>query len=121
MRAHHPQFRCEFRKGLITWTGKLQPSALSDTYLVRIRYRRPERPKVWVIRPRLTSCKANVKIPHTFFDGTLCLHLPGQWIATMLIADTIVPWISLWLLHYEIWHALGEWHGGGHEPKDSDE
>ena len=31
----------------------------------------------------------------------------------MLIADTIVPWTCEWLVHYEIWFATGEWHGGG--------
>lgn len=34
----------------------------------------------------------------------------------MLIADTIVPWASEWLLHYEYWLSTGTWHGGGHEP-----
>ena len=31
----------------------------------------------------------------------------------MLIADTIVAWTCEWLIHYEIWLATGEWHGGG--------
>jgi hypothetical protein len=35
----------------------------------------------------------------------------------MLIATSIVPWASEWLLHYEIWRATGTWTGGGHEPK----
>ena len=34
----------------------------------------------------------------------------------MFIADTIVPWACEWLLHYEIWLATGEWHGGGEHP-----
>lgn len=32
----------------------------------------------------------------------------------MYISETTVPWLSLWLLHYEAWHAIGEWLGGGH-------
>ena len=33
--------------------------------------------------------------------------------ASQFIADTIIPWTSEWLLHYEIWVATGIWHGGG--------
>lgn len=59
-------------------------------------------------------------IPHRFKDGCLCLHLNGEWDSTMLISETIIPWTAEWLLHYELWLATGEWHGGGHEvaPKD---
>ena len=38
----------------------------------------------------------------------------------MLIADTIVPWTCEWLIHYEIWLATGEWHGGGEEPNEGE-
>jgi hypothetical protein len=31
----------------------------------------------------------------------------------MPIIDTIIPWTSEWLLHYECWLATGKWHGGG--------
>jgi hypothetical protein len=34
----------------------------------------------------------------------------------MRIADTIVPWLILWLFYYEIWHVTGEWKGGGVHP-----
>ena len=34
----------------------------------------------------------------------------------MNIAETIIPWASEWLLHYEIWLATGEWQGGGIHP-----
>jgi len=34
----------------------------------------------------------------------------------MLIADTIIPWASEWLFHYEIWKVTKTWHGGGHDP-----
>jgi hypothetical protein len=34
----------------------------------------------------------------------------------MYIHESIVPWTSLWLYYYEIWHATGEWLGGGHDP-----
>lgn len=121
MASNHRQFRCVLRRGATRWTGDLLPSALSDNYTVQIDYQFRRRPKVSVLHPRLTSRKPGERIPHTFSDGTICLHLREEWNAARFIADTIVPWMSLWLLHYEIWHALGEWKGGGHEPKDYDE
>jgi hypothetical protein len=37
----------------------------------------------------------------------------------MKIATTIIPWLSLWLYYYEVWHATGEWMGGGIEHGDA--
>jgi hypothetical protein len=34
----------------------------------------------------------------------------------MLLCQTIVPWISEWLLHYEIWLVTGKWCAGGIHP-----
>lgn len=39
----------------------------------------------------------------------------------MSIADTIVPWTSLWLHHYEIWLATGIWCGKNEEHPEKDE
>lgn len=33
----------------------------------------------------------------------------------MLLADTILPWTSEWLLHYELWLVMGRWAGSGHD------
>ena len=38
----------------------------------------------------------------------------------MLIADTIVPWVSMWLMHYEIWFATGVWCGSKQEHPGDD-
>jgi hypothetical protein len=35
----------------------------------------------------------------------------------MFVADTIVPWIDLWLINYEYWLATGIWFGGGQHPQ----
>lgn len=31
----------------------------------------------------------------------------------MLLVDTIVPWSSEWLFHYEMWKGTGIWFGDG--------
>ena len=116
MSGTHPGFHATLTRNVASWTGELQPSAISENYLVRIEYTLRRRPKVWVLRPQLRRRNSRQKIPHTFHDGSVCLHLHEDWTPAMLIADTIVPWLALWLYHYEVWHATGEWLGGGLEP-----
>jgi hypothetical protein len=74
------------------------------------------RPKIAVLEPRLRD-PDGPPLPHVFEGDRLCLHFPKEWRADQMIATTIMPWTSEWLLHYEIWKATGEWHGGGHEPR----
>jgi hypothetical protein len=94
----------------LRWTGQLQPTDLSRIYAIQIDYKRGRYPTVQVLAPELEATEAGF-LPHTFDDGTLCLHEVGQWNPGMLIVDTIVPWAAEWLLHYEMWLAVGEWFG----------
>lgn len=106
--------RVELRRNHLHWEGKLQPTPSSDTYVVEIEYAGTRRPAVRVLWPEINVREES--LPHTFGGGDLCLHFPGEWNASQLIARSIVPWASEWLLHYELWRATGEWLGGGHEP-----
>lgn len=100
----------------LRWWGELVPTSLSETYSVRIRYRMGGTPIVHVLRPELHR-RGDVAIPHRYSDGSLCLLYPkaNEWQSTMAIAETIVPWTSEWLAHYEVWLACGSWRGGGVE------
>jgi hypothetical protein len=102
------------KPGRLSWTGRLQPCDLSRIYTVQITYARGRYPAVRVLAPELQAAE-NGFLPHTYDNGTLCLHNAGQWNASILIVDTIVPWAAEWLLHYEIWLATGEWFGD-HDP-----
>lgn len=31
----------------------------------------------------------------------------------MAMSTSIVPWLGLWIIHYEGWRATGHWEGGG--------
>ena len=119
MKSICPRFRCALKRSCVTWTGAIQPTEISSTYLVRINYVLGRRPTVVVVDPPLQRRNGTEKIPHLFPDNDLCLYHPryGEWLATMFIADTIVPWAALWLYYYEVWHATGEWLGGGEHPR----
>jgi hypothetical protein len=112
LRSVFPDAQVTLKPNHLRWTGTLQPSDLSRAYSVRIDYRRGQYPTVYVLAPELETAESGF-LPHTYNDGTLCLHDAGQWSVTMLIVDTIVPWAAEWLLHYEMWLATGEWLGDG--------
>lgn len=91
----------------------LQPTAMSRAYWIRIFYIQGLRPKIFVKYPVLKNVPGEV-LPHFNPDNSLCLyHSAKEWTPDMYLAETIVPWASEWLFHYEIWRGTGEWRGGG--------
>jgi hypothetical protein len=115
LRARFPEAKTRLAPTRVAWTGTLQPSELSRIYTVHITLTDGRFPKVEVLDPALES-RPDESTPHLFGDGSLCLHLEDEWIPTMLMADTTVPWTSEWLLNYEVWKATGVWYGGGEWP-----
>ena len=102
----------------LVWEGSVNPSSETEIYQIRIRYKLgTSRPNVHVLKPVLRTRNSD-PIPHTYPDNELCLYRGeyGEWNGTMWIADTILPWTSLWLYFYELWHATGQWLGGGEHP-----
>ena len=115
----HANFRLEaWAKNTVIWSGRVQPTVLSAEYAVLVVYESPSAPTAEVLDP-LTLAQGTTKLPHTYGGQSLCLYLPrtGEWNSRLLIARTIVPWISLWLMYYEVWLATGEWLGGGVHPE----
>jgi hypothetical protein len=82
--------------------------------VLRLTYQQPGSPEIVVVSPELEGPKG-MRLPNVYPGSRLCLCYPHQWKRSHVIAHTIVPWASEWLLHYEFWAATGEWHGGGHE------
>lgn len=104
------------KRGRLRWLGELRPTPLSRAYNVRLIYSAgPRAPVVTVLRPQLRT-EAVRDLPHVYRGDELCLCYPWEWHEEHLIARTIVPWASEWLLHFEIFSFTGCWHGGGHEP-----
>jgi hypothetical protein len=114
-----PDFKCELQASKAVWIGRVQPTELSCAYLIRVVYILGLNPKVSVVDPPLRRRNATEKIPHLFPGDLLCLFHPDyrEWLDSMFIADTIIPWAVLWLYYYEVWHATGEWYGGGEHPR----
>lgn len=116
MASLHPQFKVQiFDSQRVIWKGEILPTPLSDIYLIKIEYQIGKRPIIKVIDPKLILIPGAAHLPHTYADDDLCLYYPKnrEWHSRLLIADTIVPWISLWLFYYEMWVSKGTWLGGG--------
>lgn len=106
--------------------GTLATSSVTGAYRVRIEYRegKGNRPEVYVEEPKLSRRpqEPDTPIPHTYDLATPgkerpCAFYPrADWDGTRAIANTVIPWLMSWLVDYEIWHATGQWHGGGLHP-----
>lgn len=117
-----PQSHVHIQRNCLTWEHKIVPSRLSQSYTVRLTYKLAKSPRVNILEPELIAPEGK-KLPHTYPGKRLCLYYPGigDWRGDMLLAETIVPWISEWLYFYEIWIVSGEWYGGGIHPRRKNE
>ncbi|WP_300321486.1 hypothetical protein [Idiomarina sp.] len=113
----------------VRWEGTLQPTPFSREYRVVIKYTLSHPPVCVVKEPDLLALAGGREIPHIYQNQTgikgtqLCLYLPAvkqknkvsEWQPTMFVANTILPWASMWLLYFEFWLSNGKWDGGGVE------
>lgn len=104
-----------------SWKTKIQPTPLSNIYEIRIDYTYADYPKIYVTDPYpLERYPGKSHLPHVYSteEQRICLYYPGigEWRKDKLIARTIVPWASEWLLYYELWLSTGQWLGEGIHP-----
>lgn len=102
-------------------SGTIQPTSRSLSYSFELKYsilRGKAKPEIRILTPLLEKNYKDDEIPHLYSNGTLCLYRPkyNEFRKSDFIADTIIPWTSLWLYHYEGWHMTGDWMGGGEHP-----
>ena len=118
LQSYFPDSKYTIRQNILVWKGYLQPTYLSTKYLIKVVYQREKQPNVCVLEPKsLILAEGKSKLEHVYDTNKqhLCIYYKRakEWDKTKFIAETIIPWTSEWLLHYEIWVATGTWHGGG--------
>lgn len=98
--------------------GDLQPTARSAVYTIQIIYELGDTPDISLINPKIEKNFKGKMPEHLYSKERLCLYRPiyGEFKPSDLISETIIPWTCLWLYHYEVWHIIGEWLGGGEHP-----
>jgi len=111
-------FKYTIRRGELVGKGSMQPAPYCRTYVFQLSYRIGKPPKITMINPQLRCRDDQDNIPHTYGPDEPCVFRPGvDWSQKDLIATTIIPWLAAWLFYYELWHATGEWFGGGEHPE----
>lgn len=117
LKQAYPESHATLKRDVLCWVADLTPTPVSRTYRVKLEIHKDGKPVVRLVRPTLQT-RDGERCPHLYRGGVLCLYLPGafEWTKEMQLVETIVPWISEWLAHYEVWLATGEWTGGGVHP-----
>jgi hypothetical protein len=119
LRSYFPKSQIS-RKGEreITWTYTVTPTSVSMEYKVKLQYSLDQGARIYVLDPSpLELAPGKDRLPHVYStpEQRLCLYYPAwrEWHPGKLYVHTLIPWISEWLYHYEIWVGTGVWHGGG--------
>lgn len=117
LKAVFPLSSVKLNQVHLKWEGTLTPTPLSDTYYLKLLYKKGNHPDVYVTSPILKFYPGTTKLPHVYntSEQHLCLYYrpAREWNSSLFISDTIIPWASEWLFFYEIWLSTGVWHGGG--------
>lgn len=115
-------------KQILIWRYKISPSPMGDTYSIKVNYqlsknsnsKRPRQLIISITDPLpLKKAVGKNSLEHCYNQTKqeLCLFYGNEWNNSMLISNTVVPWIYDWLYHYEIWVGTGVWNGGGIHPR----
>lgn len=117
IRKHFPDSRLSISLDRLVWKCTLTPTSLSESYDIKLVYNLGFHPCVYVINKKLELFPGKKYLPHVYNTEKqwLCLYYRSaqEWNSQLFIAETIIPWISEWLYHYEFWLATGNWYGRG--------
>ncbi len=119
IKVNYSNFSTTIHRNKLIVSGELRPTARSSNYKFMLEYTIHKVPKVRIVTPKLVINELSEPIPHMYGQKHLCLFQPkySEFKASDFLANTVIPWISLWLYFYEQWHITGKWLGGGEHPK----
>ncbi|WP_316794422.1 hypothetical protein [Pedobacter frigoris] len=107
---HYDFLKCRIEKNVLKCVGWIQPEFCSNAYKVLIEYVVGKEPKTTILYPNV---KPGVKI-HMYGDHSLCLHYPPdmKWTEHTRVYQYTVPWITEWIIYYELYLVNGGlWEG----------
>ncbi len=115
IRTYYPEFKTEIVKNELIIKGELQPSPLHKKYKFRLSYIYKKSPIVDIIEPKIQRREPHRPVPHVYEKNRPCLYYPKthEFTHDMMLSETIIPWLSLWLYFYEVWYTTGVWLGEG--------
>lgn len=106
----YPFLTCCIQNTVLICTGWLQPEDCKQEYRIKIEYVAGHEPKSTILSPKIEPCREI----HMYSDHSLCLHYPPdmKWNEKVKIYQYTIPWISEWIVFYEIYLLNGhKWEG----------
>ncbi len=100
---------CEISSNVLTCSGWISLENVEEKYKIRIEYVAGYEPKVTVLQPKIEPSEEI----HMYRDHSICLHYPPDmpWNERIEVYKFTLPWISEWILFYEIYKITGKWEG----------
>tara|TARA_R110001592_G_scaffold3510_6_gene19610 strand:+ start:2193 stop:2612 length:420 start_codon:yes stop_codon:yes gene_type:complete len=101
--------KCFVKDGSLIGGGKIQPKGCKKVYNVNFVYSPNNKGRKDNICIKDKKIKFGL-VPHLYNDNSLCLYHPSDLSPYLEFnfIDTI-PWISKWLVTYELWLKYGVW------------
>lgn len=103
--------KCYIENNTLYAQGFLTPLGCKKRYKIQLAYSYffPFRfDKIWVVEPEIPF---HTDI-HMYNNKCLCLYYPGDLPLNRLTPlSSMVPWISEWLIKYEVWQSYKVWIG----------
>lgn len=123
IRVYFPYLRCQIKGNVLEGKGRVRPTQDCDEYTVYFRFSPPNQPEVYILEPQIEYFEDIHLYPADHPPYPLCLYYPEDhlernksalkarwlWPAKLPFGTTIVPWISEWIICYEIWLRTGKW------------
>jgi hypothetical protein len=103
-------FICTIKNNVLICSGWLQPDGCKNKYKIKIEYVAGFEPKSTILSPKIEPCKEI----HMYNDHSICLHYPEdmKWSEQIKITNYTIPWISEWIIFYELFLInRGNWKG----------
>jgi hypothetical protein len=110
METNYPFLNCAVQNNVLVCGGWMQPDHCSKKYKIKIEYVAGNEPKSTILFPKIDPSKEI----HMYRDHSLCLHYPPdmKWDERVKIYQYTIPWISEWIIFYEIYLINGnKWEG----------
>lgn len=97
------------KDGKLIGGGKIKPKGCKNTYDIVFEYnpnKKGRKENIFVMNEKIKFKKA----PHLYNNHSLCLYHPydlSPFISFNFV--DVIPWISKWLVTYELWLKYGVW------------
>lgn len=107
---HFNYLSCNICNYVLICTGGIQPSNCKNEYRIKIEYVVGKEPKTTILSPEIDPSPHI----HMYQDHSLCLHYTPdmKWNEKTKIYLFTIPWISEWIIFYELYISNGgKWLG----------